>query len=257
VTSEKQIAANRANAEKSTGPKTPETKAISSMNALRHGLTGQVNLMPDEDRVAHDKFCAAIVESLAPEGALEVQLAQAVAEDNWRMNRGRAIETNIFAIGSFGPGFPGNPDTMTFGTATLDINNPEIDAAVTAAQVFAAAPNKFQLLSLYMQRTNKDMQKSLDRLTALQTERKARRQDDLDELAALLEANEIKRQPIENTETTGTNGFVFSIHQIHARVIRKRQLEQAEATIHRAHKHQNPHHRNKQIGAARSLGRAA
>jgi hypothetical protein len=244
MTSEKQIAANRANAEKSTGPKTPETKAISSMNALRHGLTGQVNLMPDEDRVAHDKFCAAIVESLAPEGALEIQFAQAIAEDNWRMNRGRAIETNIFAIGSFGPGFPGNPDTMTFGTATLDINNP----------VVRPYPRDIEAQGFT---TGQDMQKSLDRLTALQTERKARRQDDLDELAALLEASEIKHQPIENTETTGTNGFVFSIHQIHARVIRKRQLKQAEATIHRTHKHQNPHHQNKQIGAARSLGRAA
>ena len=106
MTSEKQIAANRANAEKSTGPKTPETKAVSCMNALRHGLTGQVNLMPDEDREAHDKFCAAIAENLAPEGALEIQFAQAVAEDIWRTNRGRAIETNMFAIGHFGQASP-------------------------------------------------------------------------------------------------------------------------------------------------------
>ena len=189
--------------------------------------------MPDEDREAHDKFCAAIVESLAPEGALEIQFAQAIAEDNWRMNRGRAIETNIFAIGHFGPGFPGNPDTMHFGTASLDINNPEIDAAVTAAQVFAAAPNRFQLLSLYMQRTNRDMQKSLDRLTALQTDRKARQKQDLEELAALLELNESKRLPIESTETKGPNGFVFSIHELHACVQRKRQLKQTEAIQNR------------------------
>jgi hypothetical protein len=229
MASPKQIAANRANAQKSTGPK-PESWEKTKMNALRHGLTGQVNLMPDEDREAHDKFCAAIVESLAPEGALEIQFAQAIAEDNWRMNRGRAIETNIFAIGHFGPGFPGNPDTMHFGTASLDINNPEIDAAVTAAQVFAAAPNKFQLLSLYMQRTNRDMQKTLDRLTALQTERKTRRQQDLEELAALLDRNESEHQPIENTETQGANGFVFSIHQIHAFATRKRRRELAEDT---------------------------
>ena len=105
MTSEKQIIANRANSEKSTGPKTPETKAISAMNALRHGMTGQVNLMPNEDREAHDNFCAAIVECLAPEGALEIQFAQSAAEDNWRANRGRSIETNMFAVGSFGPGF--------------------------------------------------------------------------------------------------------------------------------------------------------
>jgi hypothetical protein len=230
MASPKQIAANRANAKKSTGPK-PESWEKTKMNALRHGLTGQVNLMPDEDRDAHDAFCKAIVESLAPEGALEIQFAQAVAEDNWRMNRGRAIETNIFAIGSFGPGFPGNPETMTFGTASLDIDNPEIDAAVTAAQVFAAAPNKFQLLSLYMQRTNRDMQRTLDRLIALQTDRKARRQEDLEELAALLDQSEVERQPIENTELEGANGFVFSIHQIQTFAARKRRLQQTAAIL--------------------------
>ena len=219
MTSEKQIAANRANAEKSTGPKTPETKAISAMNALRHGLTGQVNLMPDEDRAAHDKFCDAIVESLAPEGALEIQFAQAVAEDNWRANRGRAIETNMFALGNL---------YMRTG-----LSNPEIKSAMSAAEVFAEDPKKFQLLSLYMQRTNRDMQKTLDRLTALQTDRKARQQQDLEELASLLEYNEIKHIPIETTEVKGANGFVFSIHRIHAFVTRKRLLNQAEAAKHK------------------------
>ena len=257
MTSAKQIAANRENAKKSTGPKTDATKELSKMNALRHGLTGQVNLMPEEDREAHDKFCAAIVESLAPEGALEIQFAQAVAEDNWRMNRGRAIETNMFAVGSFGPGYPGNPDSMQFGAASLDINSPEIDAAVVTAQVFAAGPNKFQLLSLYMQRTNRDMQKTLDRLTALQTERKARRQEDLEELAALLEANEIKRLPIEQTETKGQNGFVFSIHQIHAFVTRKRRRKQAETTLYKDASRQELKHGGKPSSFKPSFSRAA
>src|SRR5271170_3930352 len=119
MTSAKQIAANRENAKKSTGPKTPETKALTNMNALRHGMTGQVNLMPYEDREAHDKFCNGIVDSLAPEGALEIQFAQSVAEDNWRANRGRAIETNMFAVG--------NLTVINMGTGS-DLGHPEIDA---------------------------------------------------------------------------------------------------------------------------------
>ena len=48
--SEKQLEANRRNAQKSTGPKTTEGKSNSSRNNLRHGLTGQISLLPTEDR---------------------------------------------------------------------------------------------------------------------------------------------------------------------------------------------------------------
>jgi len=225
MASPKQIAANRANAKKSTGPK-PESWEKTKMNALRHGLTGQVNLMPDEDREAHDKFCAAIAESLMPEGPLETQFAQSIAEDNWRMNRGRAIETNMFAIAPINNG----------------TGHSQIDAALAAAQNFADNPQKFQLLSLYMQRTNRDMQKTLDRLTDIQTDRKARRQQDLEEVAAILEYNESKHLPIEQTVTAGTNGFVFSIHQINAFVTKKRQLKQLERTENRIDNQHHPKH---------------
>src|SRR5215475_13676861 len=86
---------NRANAQKSTGPRTPEGKAVSSMNALRHGATAQVTIMPDEDRAAHETFCAGIVSGYAPQGPLEIQIAQSIAEDEWRLNRVRALEQNI------------------------------------------------------------------------------------------------------------------------------------------------------------------
>ena len=74
---EKQLAANRRNAQRSTGPKTEEGKKIAALNARRHNLTGQVAAMTDADRIMHDAFSAAIPESLAPEGALEPNLPNA------------------------------------------------------------------------------------------------------------------------------------------------------------------------------------
>jgi hypothetical protein len=261
--SEKQLAANRENSKKSTGPQSPETKKIVSQNALRHGLTGQVTLMPDEDRTAHDNFCAAIIADLAPEGALETQFAQSIAEDNWRMNRGRAVETNLFALGAFYPQGP-----------TIDTGHNQIDDAVRAAQVFAADPKQFQLLSLYMQRTNRDMEKALTRLTALKTERKALRQQDLEEAAALYQLNEIKQGRSAHGHAAGSpqpdgqalspqmpdckreavvSGFVFSTTEIRAFLDRKRRLTELARIENRQN---NPHH-GKHFQPKRPLTRAA
>src|SRR5436309_12393803 len=94
-----QLEANRKNALLSSGSKTKEGRKRSSMNALRHGLTGQVTAMTDEDRAAHDQFSQALIQNLAPEGAMELQLAQRIASDSWRLNRASAIEDNLFALG--------------------------------------------------------------------------------------------------------------------------------------------------------------
>jgi hypothetical protein len=82
--SEKQLEANRNNAQLSQGPVTDAGRKRSSMNALRHGLTGQVTTMTDEDRTAHEKFSKALIQDLAPKGAMETQLAQRIATDSWR-----------------------------------------------------------------------------------------------------------------------------------------------------------------------------
>ena len=82
--SEKQLEANRRNAQHSTGPKTDEGKQHSSRNNLRHGLTGQISLLPTEDREAHGAFCNELSDSLKPETPMERQFAQSVAEDSWR-----------------------------------------------------------------------------------------------------------------------------------------------------------------------------
>src|SRR5271170_7998736 len=99
MVSEKQLEANRRNAQNSTGPKCPEGKSRSSRNNLRHGLTGHISLLPTEDREAHDAFCAELIEDFHPETPMERQLAQSIAEDFWRLNRVPAIENNMFALG--------------------------------------------------------------------------------------------------------------------------------------------------------------
>ena len=89
--SERQLAANRANALRSTGPQTPEGKAASARNALKHGILSKAVIPPAlekyESRQEYDALLASFVESLAPEGVAEEMLVERIATSYWRLGR--------------------------------------------------------------------------------------------------------------------------------------------------------------------------
>ncbi len=218
--SEKQLAANRRNAQRSTGPRTGEGKKVSALNARRHNLTGQVTAMTDADRIMHDAFSAAMVESLAPAGAMETQLAQRIATDSWRLNRISAVEDNLFALGH------------SAHSDDIETENPEIHAALTAAKVFQEESKQLQLLTLYEQRINRNIQKNLALLQSLQAARIAKREAEMKEAKKLLQLSEMKGltyQPLND-------GFVFSNEEIHASIDKERRLHRANLTDFSRHK---------------------
>ena len=86
MTSQKQIDANRANAQKSTGPKSPATKAKSRLNAIRDNLTGQITTLSDEERPIFEKLKTDHIAALAPANDAEHKLAHAIAWDTWRLD---------------------------------------------------------------------------------------------------------------------------------------------------------------------------
>ena len=224
--SEKQLDANRRNAQASSGPTTEEGKRRSSQNALRHGLTGQVTAMTEEDRTAHDKFCAAMLKDLAPDGAVETQLAQRVATDSWRLNRISAVEDNLFALG-----FHAYVDKV-------DTEHPEIDAAFAAAKTFQAEAKQFQLLTLYEQRLNRAVHKNLAALQELQAKRKAEREAAMEQAKKLCQLYQSKPGSYANPTTCEVNGFVFSNEELRRAIDRDRHLQRAEHLEFRRHKHQ-------------------
>ncbi len=81
---------NRADALHSTGPRTDAGKQRSSLNALRHGLTGHVIVLPSEDHAAYQAHTQRFFADLQPQGALEQQLVQSIADTSWRLNRSTA-----------------------------------------------------------------------------------------------------------------------------------------------------------------------
>ena len=71
----------------STGPITPEGKAIVSLNAISHGITAQAIVIPVEDPLEWDDHWQSIVDAYDPQTALEQALALRVAELLWRLRR--------------------------------------------------------------------------------------------------------------------------------------------------------------------------
>jgi hypothetical protein len=90
-------AASRRNGAKSRGPKTPEGKARSARNALKHGMRAQQCIvLPGERASAFDAFEAALLAELAPQGALQTVLAQRIVAASWRLARAERLEAELF-----------------------------------------------------------------------------------------------------------------------------------------------------------------
>jgi len=77
------LAANAANAQLSTGPRTPEGKARSSQNARKHGLTARHFVVTEDEREEFDEFLAEYEETVAPEGPIESTIFQELTVAAW------------------------------------------------------------------------------------------------------------------------------------------------------------------------------
>jgi hypothetical protein len=234
MVSERRIEANRRNAQLSTGPRTAAGRARSSINALRHGITGQVSIMTIEDRAAHDKFVQELIDRLRPEDPLELQFASLIAEDFWRLQRIRSVENDIFALGNFSE------------AADIDVDHPEIHTSLTRARTFLDQSKDFERLTLYEQRINRAIEKNRRQLDELQTERKRQRQEALDQACLLHQAAVAHKQSDDaqshddEQSAAGTpeqatthaavpseNGFVFSSEEIERAIHRRSRLIEA------------------------------
>ena len=95
MSSQKQINANRQNAKKSTGPKTPEGKAKSAQNATTHGLTASSDVIKGESQEQFDAHKQGFLDVLSPQNAVEDFLAGRVVSLAWRLKRAERIQNML------------------------------------------------------------------------------------------------------------------------------------------------------------------
>jgi hypothetical protein len=156
MTSEKKAQANRRNALKSTGPKTPEGKDAVRLNALRHGLLSQDILLPGEDEQALRELDEYLRAELQPVGELENLLIDRIVAAYWRLRRLGRVEAGIFIQQSYGN--VGDSDASRLGLSFIRDGN---------------GANAFSKLSRYEVGIERGLYKALHELQRLQANRVA------------------------------------------------------------------------------------
>jgi hypothetical protein len=92
-----QVRANRANARKSTGPRTAAGKEKASRNAVKHGLLAQEAVIAEEDPEEFESYREEMLADLSPAGPVEAVLAERVVGLSWRLRRAERLQNVAFA----------------------------------------------------------------------------------------------------------------------------------------------------------------
>ncbi len=97
MASDKQIAANRRNAQKSTGPRTDAGKTRSRANAVTHGLNIHIETLPDDEKEVFEQRVTAWNATLQPCTSYEVELVRRLAGFSWRLDRADRVQAALIA----------------------------------------------------------------------------------------------------------------------------------------------------------------
>jgi hypothetical protein len=87
MATEAQILANRRNAQNSTGPCTPEGKAVVSQNAVKHGLSAGQDIINSESQADFELYRDRMLAELDPASPMESMLAERIVSLFWRLKR--------------------------------------------------------------------------------------------------------------------------------------------------------------------------
>ncbi len=207
-----QTAANRANAELSTGPVTEAGKETVSRNALKHGLSGATHAALPGEESALEKHCEGYREAYAPIGAPEHDLVRNLAENHWRLKRAHAMETALFF--------------------QLELAG-DLEAPAAHAEAFIDPVKGLQRIALYAARIQRAIEKNAAELKAMQDARKAAHALAREEAILLTQLAQMQGKTIEPERDfpadESLGGFVYSASEIARLIDRARRLEEANA----------------------------
>jgi hypothetical protein len=238
MASEKQIAANQRNAQLSTGPRSPESKAKVRRNALRDGLTGQLITLSAEERPFFDHLLNEMLADFNPQSTLERKLAHAIAWDTWRLDHLRAVESNVYALGRKEQQENAQQDATEMAEQTAEEPFDQ-DTAFADARTHQTESPRLERMSLYESRMTRNIHRNVALLRELQAERKRNYEADKKEEIQIARLCEFNDMPVKASTRPSKNGFVFSNEEIAVGAVRERYAAAGEHFL----KNGNPNQR--------------
>jgi len=151
MATDKQIEANRLNAQRSTGPRSAEGKARSRFNALQSGIDAESILLPGEDPAALEVLRAEYYEHHQPITPDERDTLECVIHAVCLMRRFRVLEAQL----------------VQHELA----NTPDLDPSAPLGHIFSNASHKFVRLQTRMNSAERSFHRGLDRLDRLKSQR--------------------------------------------------------------------------------------
>ena len=217
-------AINKANAQHSTGPRTAAGKQRSSLNAMRHGLTGQVIVLPTEDLAAYQRHTQAFLDEYQPKGVTESHLVQSLLDTAWLFERATAIDMNLLTLG------------IMEMEDLVHANHPDAEIGLAMARAYREHNRASVNIAIQRQRLGRQYERTLVQLRQIQADRRATEARQLENAAKILKMRKDQNLPYQPAPyNPADDGFVFSSAEIEAYMDREERRHQANDHDFEAH----------------------
>jgi hypothetical protein len=188
MTTKKQLAANRINAQKSTGPRSPQGKARSSMNALKTGIDANSLIIQHESAGRLEALVDEYHDRFHPTTPEQRMLVDTLADAEWLLRRFRRVEAQLWQ-----QGFPDIKD------AIFDVN---------LAIAFRKTCDEFSRLQRRIDMTQRHYHKALHELQRLQAQEAEEIAEEAEETALAPDPDPPTSATSHNQTPKPPNGFV-------------------------------------------------
>jgi hypothetical protein len=247
IATEMQINANRQNALKSTGPRTPEGKEAAGQNAIKHGLRATKNVIKTENQDDFVLFRDKMIADISPYGAMEEMLAERIVSLSWRLKRAEHFQNAVIdaliehGLHGASSGFGWTSENRERATKEAAAGDVDVMLGIVINHDFANSKTLDMLLS-YERRIESSLYRAIAELKKMRRMRKENEENGICTNEANLKDESSESHPhpekdvqdeaathIKENRTQDTENRIFQVASENNTCTNEPNLEEAEA----------------------------